>query len=89
MKKQSQKRTGIPLKEHVLIYFSDKKMPEIIAEKFFNHYQSINWKSSKGNLFNWKKEATNWIWKEQERLRKLKKMFVSNPPNLSLKKDIR
>ena len=89
MREQAQKESHIPRKEHVLIYFNQKKMPEIIAEKFFSFYQSVNWKSSKGNPFNWKKEATNWIWKEQERLRKLKKMLTSNPPVSSSKKRIR
>lgn len=86
MRAQTQKITHIPPKEFVLIYFSQKKMPEIIAEKFFDYYQSVNWKSSKGNPLNWKKEATNWIWKEQQRLRKLKKFFTSNPPVPSSKK---
>ncbi len=54
------------LKE-VKIFFKEKKWPLREAEKFYNYYESINWKiGGKVKIKNWHFSAHNWILKVDE-----------------------
>jgi len=68
MQKLDSARLGIPptLKE-VKIYFSQKGIPEIEAERFFQHYAQKQWKTRHGQLLkSWKYVARSWVMKVYE-----------------------
>lgn len=51
----------------VLQFFKKEKWPEIEAQKFYNHYQSIGWKiGGKIKIENWHASAKNWMLKAEE-----------------------
>lgn len=51
----------------VLIFFKEKDWPSIEGRKFFNHYQSINWKlGGKIKIKDWHATAQNWMLKAEE-----------------------
>ena len=51
----------------VLQFFKKEKWPEMEAQKFYNHYQSIGWKiGGKIKIENWQKKKKNWILKAEE-----------------------
>lgn len=59
-------------KNEVLFYFEEKKWPRLEGEKFYNHYNSINWNlGGKIKITNWQSTAENWMLKaiEFERLK--------------------
>lgn len=65
--KKSVKESLPPLKEEVLEFFKKEKWPSLEAQKFFNHYSSLDWKTSgRGKIVNWKSTAANWMIKAIE-----------------------
>jgi len=51
----------------VLQFFKKEKWPEMEAQKFYNHYQSIGWKiGGKIKIENWHASAKNWMLKAEE-----------------------
>lgn len=51
----------------VLDFFKKAKWPELEAQKFYNHYQSIGWKiGGKIKIENWHACAKNWMLKSEE-----------------------
>lgn len=51
----------------VMIFFKEQKWPLLEAEKFYNYYESINWKiGGKVKIKNWQFSAHNWILKVGE-----------------------
>lgn len=51
----------------VLDFFKKENWPELEAQKFYNHYQSIGWKiGDKIKIENWHASAKNWILKSEE-----------------------
>jgi len=57
-----------PSKEEVKEYFKSKKYLESAAIKFWEYYDSANWKDGKGNqVKNWRQKAIGvWFKKENE-----------------------
>lgn len=51
----------------VITFFKKNEWPKIEAEKFFNYYESLNWKI-KGvtKMYDWKSSAKNWMIKTNE-----------------------
>ena len=48
-------------------FFKKEKWPEIEAQKFYNHYQTIGWKiGGKIKIENWHACAKNWMIKHHE-----------------------
>ena len=45
----------------VVAWFSTKKLPAVVAEKFFNYYTANGWKVGKNPMKNWHAAARNWI----------------------------
>ncbi|MBG26343.1 MULTISPECIES: hypothetical protein [Croceibacter] len=53
--------------KEVLEFFKKEKWPEIEAQKFYNHYQTIGWKiGGKIKIENWHACAKNWMIKHHE-----------------------
>lgn len=52
---------GKPTLKEVEEYFKEKKMPELQAQKFFNHFNSTGWKVGKTKITDWSARADNWI----------------------------
>lgn len=50
----------IPTMEEVLQRASEKSIPEIEAEQFFYHYDSIGWKVGQSQMKNWKSALSGW-----------------------------
>ncbi len=51
-----------PSLEHVKIYFDEKSIPAIEAEKFFNYFESNSWLvGGRAKMKDWKAAARNWI----------------------------
>ncbi|MCW3118279.1 MAG: hypothetical protein JWM28_2361 [Chitinophagaceae bacterium] len=51
-----------PLKKHVLIYFSQKNIPETVALNFYDYFQKKRWRNQRCvKMANWKIAAWNWI----------------------------
>ena len=51
-----------PLKQHVIIYFSEKNIHETEALSFYYHYQNLRWKNGRNRpIVNWKVKAWEWI----------------------------
>jgi len=51
-----------PTIQDVMIYFSQKGMPEPEAEAFFLLHEKRGWTGAKGGrLYEWKSAARNWI----------------------------
>ena len=51
-----------PIKEHVIIYFSQKNVQEIEALNFYNHFNKRKWKNNRNRkVNNWKVIAWEWI----------------------------
>ena len=48
-------------KESILNFFKKNKWPKSQANKFFNHYESINWKKGTNPITNWKAAAELWM----------------------------
>jgi hypothetical protein len=60
--RKTQKRFTPPCIEEVKIFFSENKMNNLEAEKFFNHFESNGWKvGGKASMKNWKAAAKSWI----------------------------
>lgn len=49
--------------ELIKMFFSEKKVPGIEAEKFYNYYESKSWTVGKTSMTNWEAAANNWILK--------------------------
>lgn len=65
--KKITKGSPYPLKNDVLEYFKKEKYPLLEAEKFYNHYNSLEWKTSgRAKIVNWKSTAKNWMIKAAE-----------------------
>lgn len=65
-------------KIEVITFFKENKWPKIEAEKFFNYYESIDWKiKGETKIANWKATAQNWILKAEELKTKANKKAVS------------
>lgn len=48
--------------ELVMVFFEDKQIPLVEAEKFYNHFQSNGWLvGGKSKMKDWKAAARNWI----------------------------
>lgn len=70
----------------VLDFFKKENWPEIEAQKFYNHYQSIGWKiGGKIKIENWHASAKNWILKSEEL--KTKNEVSQNKDNLKISKN--
>ncbi len=65
-------------------FFKKANWPEIEAEKFFNHYQSIGWKiGGKVKIEDWQASAKNWMLKAEElQIEKQQKELSQNRDNL-------
>jgi hypothetical protein len=51
-----------PLKDHVVIYFLEKKASQSEAFNFYDHFQKRHWKNNRDTrLANWKNAAWQWI----------------------------
>jgi hypothetical protein len=51
-----------PLREHVIIYFSEKRYPESDAMDFYNYHEKNKWKNiRKKTIANWKIAAWGYI----------------------------
>lgn len=62
-------------------FFKKENWPEIEAQKFYNHYQSIGWKiGGKIKIENWHASAKNWMLKSEEI--KTEKQVSQNQDNL-------
>jgi hypothetical protein len=71
----------------VLQFFKKEKWPEVEAQKFFNHYQSIGWKiGGKIKIENWHASAKNWMLKAEELKQEKNKNELSQNAALSLSK---
>jgi len=68
----------------VLQFFKKESWPEIEAEKFFNHYQSIGWKiGGKIKIEDWQASAKNWMLKAEEfKIEKQQRELSQNQDNL-------
>ncbi|BAO56113.1 hypothetical protein NMS_2104 [Nonlabens marinus S1-08] len=65
--KNSFKLTKPKNENEVLEFFKKEKWPEMEAQKFYNHYQSIGWKiGGKIKIENWHASAKNWMLKADE-----------------------
>jgi len=65
----------------VLDFFKKENWPELEAQKFYNHYQSIGWKiGGKIKIENWHASAKNWMLKSEEI--KTEKQVSQNQDNL-------
>lgn len=70
-----------PPEEHVKIYFQNKGISPIEAEKFFNYYQSNGWLvGGKSKMKDWKAAARNWILNDK-RINGRKNYTRPNPKN--------
>ena len=65
-------------------FFKKEKWPEVEAQKFFNHYQSIGWKiGGKIKIEHWHTYAKNWMLKAEElKQDKRKNELSQNQDNL-------
>jgi len=71
----------------VLQFFKKEEWPEVEAQKFFNHYQSIGWKiGGKIKIENWHASAKNWMLKAEELKQEKQKSELSQNAALSLSK---
>ncbi len=65
-----------PHPSFVAVYFDQQQMPEE-AERFYNHYQKLDWETVTGKpIPNWKVLAADWIFdrrQEQKRAERLAK----------------
>ncbi len=51
-----------PLKNHVVIYFSQKNIQEVEALNFYKHFSKRKWKNKRNEkVNNWKIIAWEWI----------------------------
>lgn len=67
--------------KEVLDFFLKENWPELEAQKFYNHYQSIGWKiGGKIKIENWQASAKNWMLKSEEI--KTEKQVSQNKDNL-------
>jgi hypothetical protein len=58
----SSSSTFPPSLEHVKIYFNEKSVSALEAEKFFNHFESNGWLvGGRSKIKDWKAAARNWI----------------------------
>ena len=80
----------------VLEFFKKEKWPEIEAQKFYNHYQTIGWKiGGKIKIENWQSCAKNWMLKagelkkekQQSELFQNQDKFTSGAGNLHTKRN--
>lgn len=56
-----------PTKKEILNFFKKENYPPLEAEKFYNHYSSLEWKTSgSAKIVNWKSTAKNWMIKAAE-----------------------
>lgn len=74
-----------PMLQHVQIYFEEKGMPSIEADKFFNYYESNGWLvGGKSEMKDWKAAARNWILNRERfnnRIKNTKKKKRSSKPS--------
>jgi len=59
-----------PDKEWILVFFKLNNFKSD-PEKYFNHYQSVNWKKGNSKITDW--QANAWLWESNE-----KKLVVTN-----------
>ena len=78
-KGERNKELGIRINE-VKEYFKEKGYSEVSAEKFFEYYDTANWRDSKGNkVLNWKQKAQSvWFKPENEIQKQVKQSEYSN-----------
>jgi len=69
-------------KKEILLFFKNKNWPELQANKFFNHYESVGWKKSNTPIKNWKAAAENWILNLKDKNEKTKIPLSHNKDNL-------
>ncbi|GAA4764047.1 MULTISPECIES: transcriptional regulator [Flavobacterium] len=56
-----------PQWQYVVQFFSECNVPEIEAQKYYNHFQSNGWLvSGKSKMKNWKAAARNWMLNSQK-----------------------
>ena len=63
----SRKKFAKPTLDELITEFTGKVThPEIEANKFLNHYESVGWKVGKNPMKSWKHSVTNWITRRNE-----------------------
>ena len=76
-----------PSLEYVKIYFDEKNVSAIEAEKFFNHFESNGWLvGGRAKMKDWKAAARNWILNIPKFAPK-QKSSGNNPTNLNQSKN--
>ncbi|WP_026935021.1 hypothetical protein [Christiangramia echinicola] len=77
-------------RQAVLIFFKEKGFPADEGKKFFDHYQSNDWKTSNGNeVKDWQALAIHWMKRTElfeENHKEIKKVASHNQDNLKTTK---
>lgn len=73
--KKSRKKFIKPSLTEIQLIVNDK----ILAQKFFNHYESINWRVGKNPMVNWQATANNWKldYEEKNKIQQTGKKSIS------------